>query len=224
MPDNSWNERQPTAAAKSAWFWMKIFYFHVLARHHWATQGSHPNTYYARWTDRRGLLVGVMLHLQSFGESFQDFQYFLLALHLPMPRTGVGDPCALWPFTRSEIWVVFQLHYSLCDSEMKEMLLSCCCMWAQRASLGQQGLMTHSLTVSPRLLSGSHVHAARTKTNWCPHFLIPSTCLISWPPKVDSEWNIWKNKAMDKDYNRRVIIIKKELLDNWIDNWMDICG
>lgn len=29
---------------------------------------------------------------------------------------------------------------------------------------------------------------------------------------------------MDKDYNRQVIIIKKELLDNWIDNRMDRCG
>lgn len=29
---------------------------------------------------------------------------------------------------------------------------------------------------------------------------------------------------MDKDYNRQVIVIKKELLDNWIDNRMDRCG
>lgn len=56
------------------------------------------------------------------------------------------------------------------------------------------------------------------------HFLLPAACLVSWPPQVDSEWNIWKNEAMDKDYNRQVIIIKKELLDNWIDNWVDKCG
>lgn len=31
---------------------------------------------------------------------------------------------------------------------------------------------------------------------------------------VDSEWNSWGNKAIDKDSNRQVIIIKKELLDN----------
>lgn len=43
-------------------------------------------------------------------------------------------------------------------------------------------------------------------------FFLSSACLIYWPPKVDSEWNICKNEAMDKDYNRQVIIIKKELL------------
>ena len=130
-------QRQQTAAAKSACLWIKIFYFHLLAKHHLATHGSHPNTCYARWTDQRGLLTGVRLPLQSFGESFQDFQHFLLVLHLQMPSTAVGDPCALWPFTRSEIWVVFLLHHSLYASETREMLLSRCCMWAWRASLGQ---------------------------------------------------------------------------------------
>lgn len=78
-------QQQQTAAAKSACFWIKVLYFHLFAKHHLATQGSHPNTCYARRTDQRGLLMGFTVQLQSFGEPFQVFQHFLLVLHLQCP-------------------------------------------------------------------------------------------------------------------------------------------
>lgn len=37
-------QRQQTAAAKSACFWIKILYFHLLAKHYLATRSRHPNT------------------------------------------------------------------------------------------------------------------------------------------------------------------------------------
>lgn len=43
-------------------------------------------------------------------------------------------------------------------------------------------------------------------------------------PKSRQRVDYLENGAVDRDCNRQVIIIKKELLDNWLDSWMDRCG
>lgn len=163
----------------------------------------------------------VMLQRQSFGESLQDFQPFPLILHLQYPAelwetlvlsdhsqgvTSEGFSCSVVPF------MLWQRGRCFCHVAM--------CVHKEHPRAGGAGdTRTDRLVLGPVATSLQQEHGVTSST-----FFSSSAHLVSRPPKVDSERNIRKNEAMDKDYNRQVIIIKKELLDNWIDNWVDRCG
>lgn len=165
-------QRQQTAAAKGACFLIKILCFHLLADLH-TTQDEQTkvNGSYAPTS----VFWGVISGLSAFPPRAPP----------SIPSTAVGDPCALWPFTRSEIWGFFLFQHSLYAPGMREVLLFCCFIWVQRASLGQERLMARLLCLCFWTAVTSRQHAQRVTDVYIS--FLPSACLVSWSPKVDRE-------------------------------------
>lgn len=157
---------QQRTAAKGACFWIKILHFHLLAN------------LLTTW-DEQTKVNGSYAPAPAFWGVIEGLSAFPPRAPPSIPSTAAGDPCALLPFTKSEIWGFSLLHHSLYAPGMREMLLSCCCTGAQRAALGQERLVAPGWAALSLPLSSTHVQAARTRSSWCPRgFFFPLLQLV----------------------------------------------
>lgn len=128
----------------------------------------------------RPKLMGVMLQLQSFEELFKDFQHSFPELHLQYP---------------AQLWVTLVLSYH--SQGVRSEAFSCSTVpfmpqgWGRcfcpaaacgyrEHHWGRRGSWLMTWLLLSLLLNGSHVQAARTKSNWCPQFFssLSLSCIL----------------------------------------------